>query len=91
MSCYEGDTWVRGVAFFFVVFQEDTTKCDNKKTKTGIGVKGVKPAPIVFFYMSLSLRKSLIIPPKTYCNENFRNKNPANSYMYINDDFHQNK
>ena len=36
---------------FFVVFQEDTTKYDNKKTKTGIGVKGVKPAPIVFLHV----------------------------------------
>jgi hypothetical protein len=33
MSCYEGDTWVRDVAFFFVVFQADTSKRDNKKQK----------------------------------------------------------
>jgi hypothetical protein len=78
MSCYESDTWVRDVAFFFVVFQEDTTKCDNKKTKTGIGVKGVKPAPIVFFYMLLSLRKSLIMPPKHAVMKFLEIKSPQN-------------
>lgn len=50
-----------------------------------MGVKGVKPAPIVFFYLSLSLRKSLIMPPKTCCNENFRIQIPSKSYMYMKD------
>ena len=48
-----------------------------------MGVKGVKPAPIVFFYLSLSLRKSLIMPPKTCCNENFRIQIPSKSYTYM--------
>jgi len=42
---------------FFVVFQGDTTKCDNKKTKTGIGVKGVKPCPYCFFLSVVVAKK----------------------------------
>jgi len=49
---------------FFVVFQEDTTKYDNKKTKTGIGVKGVKPAPYCFFLHVVVAKKIADHTPK---------------------------
>ena len=63
MSCDEGDIRIMNVVFFFVVFQADTSKCDNKKQKIRHGGRG-KYSPFSFFSNVVVAKKSPFVAPK---------------------------
>ena len=64
MSCDEGDIRIMNVVFFFVVFQADTSKCDNKKTKNQAWGERGNIAPFLFFSNVVVAKKSPIVAPK---------------------------
>ena len=65
---------------FFVVFQVNTSKCDNKKQNTDMRVKGVKLALLFFLPVVVAKKIAAHTPPKICRNEIFRIQSPSNSY-----------
>lgn len=80
--------WMSPFLLFFRQIHQNAT---IKNKKSDMGVKGLNWPLLIFFYLSLSLRKSPNMPPEICCNENFRIQIPSNSYMYMNDNFHHKK